>query len=207
MQETRVWSLGQEEPLEDVRVIWMQHLSPHWSPGLIQLIWLARRVSPSSLTAPYASLQKLRAWSKRITIPDRGDPVFGQGHMSSCIPLLEPPNKLSRKNPWRREWQPTPVTLPGKFHGQRSLVGFSPWDHRVRHNWATNIHFFIYANVTSHWIRSDKYLLCLVTQSCPTLWDPTDCSLLGSSVCGNSSDRNTGVGCHTLLQGIFPTQG
>ena len=28
---------------------------------------------------------------------------------------------------WRREWQPTPVWLPGEFHGQRSLVGYSPW--------------------------------------------------------------------------------
>ena len=31
------------------------------------------------------------------------------------------------KIPWRREWQPTPVLLPGKFHGQRSLAGYSPW--------------------------------------------------------------------------------
>ena len=29
--------------------------------------------------------------------------------------------------PWRREWQPTPVFLPGEFHRQRSLVGYSPW--------------------------------------------------------------------------------
>ena len=28
---------------------------------------------------------------------------------------------------WRRKWQPTPVLLPGKFHGLRSLVGYSPW--------------------------------------------------------------------------------
>ena len=31
------------------------------------------------------------------------------------------------KIPWRRKWQPTPVFLPGKVHGQRSLVGCSPW--------------------------------------------------------------------------------
>ena len=30
---------------------------------------------------------------------------------------------------WRRQWQPTPVLLPGKSHGQRSLVGCSPWSH------------------------------------------------------------------------------
>ena len=32
-----------------------------------------------------------------------------------------------RKIPWRREWQPTPVCLPGESHGLRSLVGYSPW--------------------------------------------------------------------------------
>ena len=29
---------------------------------------------------------------------------------------------------WRRKWQPTPVFLPGKSHGRRSLVSYSPWD-------------------------------------------------------------------------------
>ena len=29
--------------------------------------------------------------------------------------------------PWRREWLPIPVFLPGEFHGQRSLGGYSPW--------------------------------------------------------------------------------
>ena len=32
--------------------------------------------------------------------------------------------------PWRRKWQPTPVLLPGKFHGWRSLVGYSPWSRK-----------------------------------------------------------------------------
>ena len=35
-----------------------------------------------------------------------------------------------RKIPWRRKWQPTPVFLPGKSHGQRSPVGYSPWGHK-----------------------------------------------------------------------------
>ena len=34
------------------------------------------------------------------------------------------------KIPWRREWQPTSVCLPRKCHGQRSLVGYNPWDHK-----------------------------------------------------------------------------
>ena len=32
-----------------------------------------------------------------------------------------------RKVPWRRVWPPTPVFLPGNPHGQRCLVGYSPW--------------------------------------------------------------------------------
>ena len=32
--------------------------------------------------------------------------------------------------PWRGKWQPTPVFLPGEFHGQRSLVGYSPWGYK-----------------------------------------------------------------------------
>ena len=32
----------------------------------------------------------------------------------------------------RRKWQPTPVFLPGEFHGQRSLAGCSPWGHKTK---------------------------------------------------------------------------
>ena len=31
---------------------------------------------------------------------------------------------------WRRKWQPTPIVLPGKSHGQRSLAGYCPWGHK-----------------------------------------------------------------------------
>ena len=41
--------------------------------------------------------------------------------------------------PWRRKWQPTPIFLPGEFHGQRSPAGYSPWGRkRVRDNLVTN---------------------------------------------------------------------
>ena len=43
-----------------------------------------------------------------------------------------------RKITWRRKWQLTPIFLPGKFHGQRSVVGDSPWGcKRVRHDLVT----------------------------------------------------------------------
>ena len=50
------------------------------------------------------------------------------------------------------------------------------------------------------------HAVCLVAQ-CPNLCDPMDCSPPGSSVHEDSPSQNTGVGCHALLQGIFPTQG
>ena len=43
-------------------------------------------------------------------------------------------------------------------------------------------------------------------QLCPTLCNPMDCSPPGSSVHGDSPGKNTGVVCHALLYGIFPTQ-
>ena len=50
-------------------------------------------------------------------------------------------------------------------------------------------------------------MLCLVAQSCLTLCDSMDHSPSGSSVQGEFLGKNTGVGCHALLQGIFSTQG
>ena len=50
-------------------------------------------------------------------------------------------------------------------------------------------------------------VLCLVTLSCVTLCDLMDCSPPGSSVHGDCPGKNTRVGCHAILQGIFPTQG
>ena len=47
---------------------------------------------------------------------------------------------------------------------------------------------------------------CLVAQSRPTLCNPMDCSLPGSSVHGDSPSMNTGVGCHALLRGSFQTR-
>ena len=63
-----------------------------------------------------------------------------------------------------------------------------------------------------HTERSCKYpfrhlVAVLVTQSCPTYCDHMVCILPGSSVRGDPPGKSTGVGCHSLLQGIFPTQG
>ena len=66
-----------------------------------------------------------------------------------------------RKIPWRRQWQPTPVFLPGKFHGRRSLVGYSPQSHKESDtteqlHFQFNFKFWYTSRYTLHiiWFRS-----------------------------------------------------
>ena len=52
---------------------------------------------------------------------------------------------------WSRKWQPTPGFLPGESHGQRSLVGYSPWGQRVGHDRGiehTHSHIYMYVNIS-----------------------------------------------------------
>ena len=65
------------------------------------------------------------------------------------------------------------------------------------HEWASNNIHKLYINYV--------LLYTWVVHSCPTLCNPMDCSPPGSSVQVNSPDKNSGVGCHSLLQRIFPT--
>ena len=62
----------------------------------------------------------------RLHSPEqRGLPGDSEGKESACgRPEFDP---WVRKIPWKRGWQPTPVFWPGEFHGQRNLVGYSPW--------------------------------------------------------------------------------
>ena len=71
-------------------------------------------------------------------------------------------------------------------------------------------HYIAYCGQQSFRRKSSPHsqcTVCLVAQSCLNFCDPMDCSLPGSSVHGDSPGKNTGVGCHDLLQRIFPTQG
>ena len=54
---------------------------------------------------------------------------FPGAQMVKRLPAMQRPgfNPWVGKISWRRKWQPTPVFLPGKSHGWRSLVGYSPW--------------------------------------------------------------------------------
>ena len=63
----------------------------------------------------------------------RGFPGGASGKQSACQCRRCKRHRFHpwiRKIAWRRKWQPTPVFLPRESHGQRSLVGYSPWDHK-----------------------------------------------------------------------------
>ena len=92
--------------------------------------------------------------------------------MVKLLPAMPGFDPWVGKIPWRRKWQPTPLLLPGKSHGRRSLVGSSPWGRWVGHNWVTLLSLFTFI----HWKRK---------------WQPTPVFLPGKSQGWRSL-----VGCH-----------
>ena len=67
-----------------------------------------------------------------------------------------------RKIPWRREWQLTPVFLPGESRGQRSLVGYSPESHK---NWDTTERLTLEA-----FVKRVRVFPCLCECRGDTIW-------------------------------------
>ena len=88
--------------------------------------------------------------------------------MVKCLPtMLETwVQSLGWEDPLEKKWQSIPIFLPGKSHGQRNLVGYSPWGRKE--------------SDTTEWL----YLLQIrsVAQSCPTLCDPMNRSMPGLPV-------------------------
>ena len=81
---------------------------------------------------------------------------------------------------WRRQWQPTPVILPGKSHGQRSLVGCSPWGR--------------YESGTTEWLHFHFLLSCIGEGNgnplqCSCLENPRDGGAWWASIYGVAQGR------------------
>ena len=60
----------------------------------------------------------------------RKENEYGQALIPHYLRGASPNTGPLSSCPWRGEWQPTPIFLPGESHGQRSLVGFSPQGHK-----------------------------------------------------------------------------
>ena len=156
MQETPVRFLGWEDPLEKERATHSSILA--WRIPCTTVHGVAKEsdTTEQTFTSP-SDILGLLSWcndkestgqchfqwqlsgevfcSVFLSMPDMGMGLTGgaSGKEPACQC-----RRLQRcrfdpcmgKIPWRRKWQPTPVFLPGKFHGQGCLVDYSPWSHK-----------------------------------------------------------------------------
>ena len=115
MQETWIWSLGLEDSLEKEM-------------------------------AMYSSIVAWRIpWTEepgQTSCRVEHDWVTGLPHKTLCtiLHILFPNLLAGGEDLWRRQWHPTPVLLPGKSHGRRSLVGCCPWG-RSESDTTERLHF------------------------------------------------------------------
>ena len=129
-------------------------VSGHWVPSALKPLWLTLLwtlvykhlletllsiflVIPKSGIIESYGKSILFYFLKNFHIVFHGFPGSFSAKESTCQCRRHGFDPWVGKIPWRRTWPPTPVFLPGESHGQRSLAGYGPWGHRVRHDLAT----------------------------------------------------------------------
>ena len=126
--ETQVQSLGWEDPLEKEmatpssilawRILWTEDL------GRPQSMGSQEADTTQQLNRHHISLIYLVAPTVSVCLQ------YGRPRFDSWV----------GKIPWRRKWQSTPALLPGKSHGRRGLIGYSPWG-RKESDTTEQLHF------------------------------------------------------------------
>ena len=106
-----------------------------------------------------------------------GFPGGSDGKKSACSAGFDP---WVAKIPWKREWQSTPVFLPGEFHGQRNLVSYGPWGLKELD---TTEHISMHDGRTAMW-------MCLMLLTCIV---PCKVLLVASWPAGFSGDTQSSV--------------
>ena len=129
MQETWVWSLGWEDPLE-------KEMAMHSSTIAWKIPWTEE---PGRLQS-MGSQRVRHDWATSFSFPfasmwDECNYAVVWEFFVLCWGIVWPPTTpgqlhLDLWNAWRRKWQPTPISSPEESHGQRSLVGYSLWGHK-----------------------------------------------------------------------------
>ena len=119
-------------PMQEVPEKWIRSLGREDSLEKGIAVFLPR--DRGAWRAMVRGVSKSQTWLKRLG-PHACNPVNGlswclSGKESACQHGRCRFSPWVRKIPWKRKWQPTPVFLPGEFHGQRSLAGYSPWGHK-----------------------------------------------------------------------------
>ena len=118
MREMQVRPLGREDPLEE-------GMATHSSILAWKIPWTEETGRLQSM-----GLQRVRHnW-----VTEHAHTCLGASLVAQTVKNLPAWrtgfNPWVRKIPWRRKWQSTLVFLTGEFHGQKSLVGYSPWGHK-----------------------------------------------------------------------------
>ena len=108
--------------------LWSPSSHPHFPLPLQVQAWYTEGKKLAGNSGPLRQeegSQGCQSWKKgRIQILDG---ICSDGKESACNAGGSRFDPWVRKVPWRREWQPTPVFLPGESHAQRSLMGYNPW--------------------------------------------------------------------------------
>ena len=125
------WSPKSEAQLWHLLAVW-SWASHFLSQSFHRTIWRGQLCGPWSchlhsrlpMTYPFLKVNLERntrtAQASQVALVVKDPPAnTGDGRDAGSIPRLG-------RSPWRRKWQPTGVFLPGEFHGQRSLVDYSP---------------------------------------------------------------------------------
>ena len=111
------------------RVTFMHHRTPTFCPTAISMTWSLTSQANCTVCghAGYHIFPRVLSdgccsfWAFQVALIVKNLPAkAGDLRDASLIPKV-------LKIPWKRSWQTTPVFLPGESHGQRSLVGYSPW--------------------------------------------------------------------------------
>ena len=127
------WNLTTARPVRRLDTLWCT-LSKSWTrlSDWTELNWI--ETDASNATVPRKCLGRCpdvcSVFSYRL-MPHEGLLGGASGKEPPCQCRRHKKCEFDpwvRKIFWRRTWQPTPVLLPGESHGQRSLVGYSPWD-------------------------------------------------------------------------------
>ena len=104
-------------------------MNPHFILGHLLILWLW-------ISSPFVSKYSSKIQTLKYTYLWFSSPISGHLVQASLVAqtfknlhaMWETQVRyLGRKIPWRREWQSTPVFLPGEFHWQRRLASYSAW--------------------------------------------------------------------------------
>ena len=136
----------------------------------------------------------------------------GQGGLACCSPWGHKESDTTERLNWTElNWSNYTSTVGYIFFSLNCLYVFVETQlitfggciliHCIPFHWSICLYWYQYHTSQFLELSSLCCVLCWVTQPCLTIGSP------GSSVCGDSPGKNTGVDCHALLQGIFPTQG